>query len=56
MAYMLLTHAYNHGLKFKDFKVPKENLLVPAVWRRSNCCLPWFKFGRLALCSVASGS
>lgn len=22
-------HAYNHGLRFKDFKVPKENLLVP---------------------------
>ena len=24
-----LSHAYNNGLKFNDFKVPKENLLVP---------------------------
>ena len=26
-----LKHAYNNGLIFKDFAVPKENLLVPPV-------------------------
>jgi len=47
-------HAYNHGLKFKDFKVPKENLLVPAAGDGLTVAYHGLNLGRIALCSVAS--
>jgi alkylation response protein AidB-like acyl-CoA dehydrogenase len=49
-------HAWNQGLKFKDFKVPKENLLVPALGDGLTVAYHGLNLGRLALCTVASAS
>ncbi len=49
-------HAYNVGLKFKNFKVPKENLLKPATGDGLTIAYHGLNLGRLALCSVASAS
>lgn len=49
-------HAWNQGLKFKDFKVPKENLLVPAVGDGLTVAYHGLNLGRLALCTVASAT
>jgi alkylation response protein AidB-like acyl-CoA dehydrogenase len=49
-------HAWNRGLKFKDFKVPKENLLVPAVGDGLTVAYHGLNLGRLALCTVASAT
>jgi alkylation response protein AidB-like acyl-CoA dehydrogenase len=50
-----LQHAYNHGLIFKNFRVPKENLLVPPVGDGLTIAYHGLNLGRLALCSTASG-
>jgi len=50
-----LKHAYNHGIIFKDFPVPKENLLVPPVGDGLTVAYHGLNLGRLALCSTASG-
>jgi alkylation response protein AidB-like acyl-CoA dehydrogenase len=49
-------HAWNQGLRFKDFKVPKENLLVPALGDGLTVAYHGLNLGRLALCTVASAS
>lgn len=49
-------HAWNKGLRFKNFKVPKENLLVPAVGDGLTVAYHGLNLGRLALCSVAGSS
>ncbi len=46
--------AHNNGLRFKDFKVPKENLLVPISGDGLTVAYHGLNLGRLALCSVAS--
>ena len=51
-----LKHAYNNGLVFKDFKVPKENLLVPKVGDGLTVAYHGLNLGRLALCSGAAGT
>lgn len=50
-----LKHAFNNGLKFKDFLVPKENLLVPAVGDGLTVAYHGLNLGRLALCANAAG-
>lgn len=50
-----LKHAYNNGLKFKDFEVPKENLLVPPIGDGLTVAYHGLNLGRLALCANASG-
>jgi alkylation response protein AidB-like acyl-CoA dehydrogenase len=50
-----LKHTYNKGLKFKNFKVPKENLLVPPIGDGLTVAYHGLNLGRLALCATASG-
>ena len=50
-----LKHAYNQGLVFKDFAVPKENLLVPPIGDGLTVAYHGLNLGRLALCANASG-
>lgn len=50
-----LKHAFNNGLKFKNFKVPKENLLVPTAGDGLTVAYHGLNMGRLALCATASG-
>ncbi len=50
-----LKHAYNNGLKFKDFLVPKENLLTPPVGDGLTVAYHGLNLGRLALCANAAG-
>jgi alkylation response protein AidB-like acyl-CoA dehydrogenase len=51
-----LKHAYNNGLIFKDFAVPKENLLTPPVGDGLTIAYHGLNLGRLALCATATGS
>ena len=51
-----LKRLYNHGLKFKDFKVPKENLLVPTIGDGLTIAYHGLNLGRVALCSAASAT
>jgi alkylation response protein AidB-like acyl-CoA dehydrogenase len=50
-----LKHAYNQGLIFKDFEVPKENLLVPPVGDGLTIAYHGLNLGRLALCGASTG-
>ncbi len=50
-----LKHAYNHGLVFSGFRVPKENLLVPPTGDGLTIAYHGLNLGRLALCAAASG-
>lgn len=50
-----LKHAYNQGLVFKDFEVPKENLLKPPVGDGLTVAYHGLNLGRLALCATATG-
>jgi hypothetical protein len=51
-----LKRAFNNGLKFKNFKVPKENLLKPKVGDGLTVAYHGLNLGRLALCATAAGS
>jgi alkylation response protein AidB-like acyl-CoA dehydrogenase len=51
-----LKHAYNHGLRFHGFRVPKENLLVPKTGDGLTIAYHGLNLGRLALCASASGT
>jgi alkylation response protein AidB-like acyl-CoA dehydrogenase len=46
--------AYNQGFIFKDFAVPKENLLVPSVGDGLTIAYHGLNRGRLALCATAA--
>ncbi len=50
-----LKHAYNQGLVFKDFAVPKENLMKPPLGDGLTVAYHGLNLGRLALCATASG-
>ncbi len=50
-----LARAHNNGLIFKDFKVPKENLLKPTKGDGLTVAYHGLNLGRLALCATASG-
>jgi hypothetical protein len=51
-----LRHAYNNGLRFKDFRVPRENLLRPVQGDGLTIAYHGLNLGRLSLCAAASGS
>jgi alkylation response protein AidB-like acyl-CoA dehydrogenase len=51
-----LKHAYSHGLVFKNFRVPKENLLTPPTGDGLTIAYHGLNLGRLALCASAGAS
>lgn len=51
-----LKHTHNKGLKFHNFRVPKENLLAPARGDGLTIAYHGLNLGRVALCSVAAGT
>jgi len=51
-----LKHSYNKGLKFHNFRVPRENLLEPTRGDGLTIAYHGLNLGRVALCSVAAGT
>ncbi len=51
-----LKHAYNVGMKFNKFRVPKENLLVPPSGDGLTIAYHGLNLGRLSLCAGASAA
>jgi acyl-CoA dehydrogenase len=51
-----LKQAYNVGMKFNKFRVPKENLLVPKSGDGLTVAYHGLNLGRLALCAGASAT
>lgn len=51
-----LRHGYNQGLRFKEFRVPKANLLVPTVGDGLTIAYHGLNLGRIALCAGAAGT
>jgi alkylation response protein AidB-like acyl-CoA dehydrogenase len=51
-----LRRTYNNGLTFKDFRVPKENLLKPAHGDGLTIAYHGLNRGRVALCANAAGT
>jgi alkylation response protein AidB-like acyl-CoA dehydrogenase len=51
-----LKHSHNKGLRFTDFRVPRENLLEPARGDGLTIAYHGLNLGRVALCSVAAGT
>jgi alkylation response protein AidB-like acyl-CoA dehydrogenase len=51
-----LRHAYNNGLRFHNFRVPKANLLKPPIGDGLTIAYHGLNLGRLSLCAGASGS
>jgi alkylation response protein AidB-like acyl-CoA dehydrogenase len=51
-----LKHAYNVGMKFNKFRVPKENLLVPPTGDGLTIAYHGLNLGRLSLCAGASAA
>jgi alkylation response protein AidB-like acyl-CoA dehydrogenase len=51
-----LQHAYNNGLRFRDFRVPRDNLLKPPVGDGLTIAYHGLNLGRLSLCAGAAGS
>ena len=53
---LALRHLHNHGLRFRDFRVPRENLLQPAQGDGLTIAYHGLNLGRVALCATAAGS
>jgi alkylation response protein AidB-like acyl-CoA dehydrogenase len=51
-----LKNAYNNGLKFNRFQVPKANLLVPPLGDGLTIAYHGLNLGRVALCANAAGT
>ena len=51
-----LKHSNNNGLKFRNFRVPKDNLLVPSKGDGLTVAYHGLNLGRVALCAAASGT
>jgi alkylation response protein AidB-like acyl-CoA dehydrogenase len=51
-----LRHAYNNGLRFTNFRVPKDNLLKPPVGDGLTIAYHGLNLGRVSLCAGAAGS
>ncbi len=49
-------HAYNNGLKFNRFRVPRANLLVPPIGDGLTIAYHGLNLGRVALCANAAGT
>jgi alkylation response protein AidB-like acyl-CoA dehydrogenase len=50
-----LKHSYNNGLRFKDLRVPKGNLLKPPIGDGLTVAYHGLNLGRLSLCANAAG-
>jgi alkylation response protein AidB-like acyl-CoA dehydrogenase len=50
-----LRHAYNNGLRFNRFRVPKANLLRPKIGDGLTIAYHGLNLGRVSLCATASG-
>jgi alkylation response protein AidB-like acyl-CoA dehydrogenase len=50
-----LRHAYNNGLKFNRFRIPKDNLLAPKFGDGLTIAYHGLNLGRLSLCANAAG-
>jgi alkylation response protein AidB-like acyl-CoA dehydrogenase len=50
-----LRQAHNNGIRFNGFRVPKENLLTPAVGDGLTIAYHGLNLGRLSLCANAAG-
>lgn len=50
-----VTHIHNYGIIFKDFLVPKENLVKPEVGDGLTIAYHGLNRGRIALCANAAG-
>jgi len=53
---LALRHLHNNGLRFRDFRVPRENLLTPAQGDGLTIAYHGLNLGRVALCATAAGS
>jgi alkylation response protein AidB-like acyl-CoA dehydrogenase len=53
---LALRHLHNHGLRFRDFRVPRQNLLQPASGDGLTIAYHGLNLGRVALCATAAGS
>jgi alkylation response protein AidB-like acyl-CoA dehydrogenase len=51
-----LRRLHNNGLRFRDFRVPRENLLEPERGDGLTVAYHGLNLGRVALCATASGS
>jgi alkylation response protein AidB-like acyl-CoA dehydrogenase len=51
-----LRQAYNNGLRFTNFRVPKDNLLKPTVGDGLTIAYHGLNLGRLSLCAGAAGT
>ena len=51
-----LRHAFNNGMKFNRFRVPRENLLKPKQGDGLTIGYHGLNLGRLALCASAGGN
>ncbi|MCC9609692.1 acyl-CoA/acyl-ACP dehydrogenase [Blastopirellula sp. JC732] len=51
-----LKHTYNRGIIFKDFRVPKENLLEPIKGNGLTIAYHGLNLGRISLCANAAGT
>ncbi len=53
---LALRHIHNHGLKFRDLPVPRENLLRPAQGDGLTVAYHGLNLGRVSLCATAAGA
>ncbi|MBI1249146.1 acyl-CoA dehydrogenase [bacterium] len=51
-----LKHTHNQGIIFKDFRVPKENLLLPGKGNGLTIAYHGLNLGRVSLCANAAGT
>lgn len=51
-----LKHTHNNGLVFRDFRVPRENLLAPSRGDGLTIAYHGLNRGRVALCANAAGT
>ncbi|MEL6106452.1 MAG: acyl-CoA dehydrogenase family protein [Planctomycetota bacterium] len=51
-----LQHAHNNGLRFRNFRVPAENLLEPAYGDGLTIAYHGLNLGRVSLCANAAGA
>jgi alkylation response protein AidB-like acyl-CoA dehydrogenase len=53
---LALRRLHNNGLRFRDFRVPRENLLRPAQGDGLTIAYHGLNLGRVSLCATAAGS